>query len=94
MTPRQLGLRFPAEWEPHEATWLTWPYRDESFPGKLESIYASYLQFIKEISQGEKVRINIPDSVQLSLAEKLISKYKIEKGKIEFFLHQTCKIRP
>jgi agmatine deiminase len=89
MTPRQLGYRFPAEWEPHEATWLTWPYRDESFPGKLESIYPSYLQFIKQISEGEKVRINIPDESQIEIAKKWITKLKIDINKIEFFLHPS-----
>ncbi len=89
MTPRQLGYRFPAEWEQHEATWLTWPYRDESFPGKLESIYPSFMQFIRQISLCEKVRINIPDSDQVSLAKKLIAEYEIDIHKIEFFLHPS-----
>src|SRR5580704_8394156 len=25
-TPRALGFRMPAEWEPHEATWIAWPH--------------------------------------------------------------------
>src|SRR6185295_3044126 len=28
-TPRSLGYRMPAEWEPHEATWLSWPHKEE-----------------------------------------------------------------
>ena len=62
--PRTLGYRFPAEWEKHEATWLTYPFLDDSFPGKLESVYAPYIEFIKHISRGEKVRINVPDEIQ------------------------------
>jgi agmatine deiminase len=89
MTPRQLGYRFPAEWEAHEATWLTWPYRDESFPGKLESIYPAYMQFIKQISIGEKVRVNIPDTDQLTTAKKLITGYEIDIDKIESYLHPS-----
>ena len=37
-TPKQLGYVFPAEWEEHEATWLSWPHKEESWPGKLEEI--------------------------------------------------------
>src|SRR5690606_38496248 len=35
-SPVQLGYRMPAEWEPHTATWLTWPHCEETWPGKLE----------------------------------------------------------
>ena len=59
-TPLSDGYHFPAEWEPHEATWLTWPHNDDSFPGKLESVYPSYMRFIAEIAKSEKVRINVP----------------------------------
>ena len=55
MYPNQLGFRFPAEWEKHEATWLTWPYLDGSFPGKLESVYPSYMQFIKQFRKAKKL---------------------------------------
>ena len=63
-TPLDLGYHFPAEWGKHYATWLTWPYLDDSFPGKLEDIYIPYIQFIKEIVKGEKVRINIPNEIE------------------------------
>jgi agmatine deiminase len=61
-TPFTDGYHFPAEWKPHEATWLTYPHSDDSFPGKLESVYTSYMRFIAEIAQSEKVRINVPAS--------------------------------
>lgn len=28
-TPQELGFRMPAEWEPHERTWMMWPSRSE-----------------------------------------------------------------
>ena len=38
-TPAALGYRMPAEWEPHAATWLTWPRPDGiSFPGRYEVV--------------------------------------------------------
>lgn len=86
-TPKNLGFRFPAEWEKHEATWLTWPYLDGSFPGKVESVYPSYLAFIKQIVKAEKVRINMPDGSQIALLKKLLEQNHIEKKNIEMFLH-------
>ena len=89
MTPKQLGYRFPAEWEKHEATWLTWPHHDDSFPGKLESIYSSYMKYIKQISLGEKVRINVPDNNAISRIKDFLIKYEIKKENIEFFINPS-----
>ena len=37
--PAALGYRMPAEWEPHAATWLSWPRRDGiSFPDSYERV--------------------------------------------------------
>ena len=33
-TPRALGFRMPAEWEPHEATWIAWPHNRDDWPGR------------------------------------------------------------
>jgi agmatine deiminase len=89
LTPKYLGFRFPAEWEEHDATWLTWPYRDESFPGKLESIYPSYMQFIKQIASGEKVKINVPNGSQVAMVKFLLDKYEIEEDNVELFIHPS-----
>ncbi|MEY2520130.1 MAG: agmatine deiminase, partial [Verrucomicrobiota bacterium] len=38
-TPAALGYRMPAEWEPHAATWLSWPRREGiSFPGAFDRV--------------------------------------------------------
>src|ERR1700745_1494217 len=38
-TPAELGYRMPAEWEPHAATWLSWPRREGiSFPESLDRV--------------------------------------------------------
>jgi agmatine deiminase len=89
LNPKENGYRFPAEWEKHEATWLTWPYLDSSFPGKLESVYPSYIQFIKQISKGEKVRINVPDSQVISKIELLLEKYHAKNENIEFYVNPS-----
>lgn len=81
-TPFEEGYRFPAEWEPHEATWLTYPCRNESFPDKLPSIYPPYMRFISEIAASEKVRINVPaefrEQFALQLEEASVDDTKVE----------------
>jgi agmatine deiminase len=87
--PRNLGYRFPAEWEKHEATWLTYPYLDDSFPGKLNSIYPSYLEFIKQISFGEKVRINVPDEAHKQTLIRQLTESGVDLKQIETFLYPS-----
>lgn len=89
MTPKQLGYRFPAEWEPHRATWLSWPHNEATWPGRISTIYESYCQFVKAIAVGEQVCINVNDLVIRSQAEILLSDAGVDLKKISFFLHPT-----
>ncbi len=87
-TPFEESFRFPAEWEPHEATWLTYPCYDASFPGKLESIYPSYLRFIGEIAKSEKVRINVPAEYEIQLIRQL-DEALIDRTRVEIFIRPS-----
>jgi agmatine deiminase len=61
-TPKQLGYRLPAEWEPHEATWLSWPHKEASWPGKIETIFPVYAQMVAALARSETVHINVNDA--------------------------------
>ncbi|MDL1913415.1 MAG: agmatine deiminase family protein [Bergeyella sp.] len=88
-TPKSRGYYFPAEWEKHEATWLSWPHREASWPGKINDIFAPYVRFIKTIAEGEKVRINVQDEKMKSFALEHLSRAKIHTRNIEFYYHRT-----
>ncbi len=50
----------PAEWEPHQATWFTWPRPEGiSFPGKYETVPPVYAALIKHLVVHEEVNINV-----------------------------------
>jgi agmatine deiminase len=61
-TPKSLGFRMPAEWETHEATWLSWPKNPLTFPesiiGAVEKIYC---RMVRALTQGEIVKILVDD---------------------------------
>lgn len=90
-TPRQLGFTFPAEFAPQRAMWLSWPHKEASWPGKIETIYEPYCQFISLVSEGQKVCINVEDEKMkqfaLSKLQTVNCKPKIEN--IEFYFHPT-----
>jgi agmatine deiminase len=56
-TPASLGYRLPAEWEPHAATWLAWPHKPETWPGKFEPIPAVWATLVRTLAEFEPVHI-------------------------------------
>lgn len=56
-SPAALGYRMPAEWEPHRATWLSWPHNRESWPGKFELVPPIWGEFVRVVAAGEHVEI-------------------------------------
>ncbi|MFM6976132.1 MAG: agmatine/peptidylarginine deiminase [Sphingobacteriaceae bacterium] len=88
-TPAKLGYTFPAEFAPHEATWLSWPHKEASWPGKLDAIYPYYAQFIKVLSLSEKVRINVADEDMKAFALKYIEQAGADLSQVEFYFHPT-----
>jgi agmatine deiminase len=89
MTPKELGYFFPAEFEPHEATWLSWPHKEASWPGKIESIYPVYAEFVKRVAEGEKVRINVAGEAMKKQALHHLQKANAALSQIEFYFHPT-----
>jgi agmatine deiminase len=73
LSPRQLGYRMPAEWEPHRACWLSWPRNLETWPDQLESVKDIWAQMIRAISPEEEVCLLVNDEVaQAEAAKRLV----------------------
>lgn len=53
--PSALGYRMPAEWEPHESTWLAWPHFRDDWPGKFEPIPWVYAEIVRSLARHERV---------------------------------------
>jgi agmatine deiminase len=88
-SPKKAGYSFPAEWAKHEATWLTWPHKEASWPGKLDTIYAPYCEFIKIVAQGEKVRINVNDEATKAFAISKLEEAGADLTQIEFYFNPS-----
>ncbi len=78
----------PAEWEPHEATWLTWPTNRTTWPGKLlERVEGIYAQMISALLPYEKVHLLIPDKRTARLVRQKLNPKKIPLSRLTF--HET-----
>jgi agmatine deiminase len=58
-TPASLGFRMPAEWAPHRGTWLSWPHRESSWPGKFEPVPTVFAEIVAQLAPHEEVHINV-----------------------------------
>ncbi|MCQ6958107.1 agmatine deiminase family protein [Mucilaginibacter aquariorum] len=83
--PANAGFFFPAEWAKHTATWLSWPHKEASWPGKLGMIYGKYAEFIKVLTEGEIVRINVVDEQMAAFAKQQLQVVGADLSKVEFF---------
>jgi agmatine deiminase len=88
-SPKELGYRFPAEFEPHVATWLSWPHKEESWPGKIKSIFAPYCLFIKTLTENEFVHINVVNDDMKRFAKEKLEAIATDMERVRFFSHPT-----
>ncbi len=84
-TPKKLGYRMPAEWEKHDAIWLSWPYDLNSFP-KIDQVEQTYVSMIKAIHECETVNLLVTDETMMSHAVDLLKKGRVNLGRLR--LHQ------
>jgi len=84
-TPRKLGYRMPAEWEPHEATWLAWPHNRQDWPGRFEPIAWVYCEIVRKLARVERVRILIANTDLEDDARRKLKKAGADLDAVEFF---------
>ena len=83
-TPKDLGYRMPAEWEPHEATWLAWPYDRVTFPNRVPKVEHTYVRIIEALHKNEFVCLAVRDaSVQKKVAA-MLSAGGVDLRKVRF----------
>ncbi|MCX6919915.1 MAG: agmatine deiminase family protein [Verrucomicrobia bacterium] len=81
-TPRDLGFRMPAEWEPQSATWLSWPSNPKLWPGHYDLVPAKFAEFAAAISRFQPVRINATGKLRAE-AERELKAAKADLSVIE-----------
>jgi agmatine deiminase len=71
-TPAALGYRFPAEWELHAATWLAWPHKPETWPGRFEPIPAVWAELVRTLAEFEPVHLSCGGEAVMWQARELV----------------------
>jgi len=84
-----MGLRMPAEWAPHAATWLGWPHEKSDWPGKFATIPWLYGDIVRHLSRVERVRILVESEDARDAVKKILKKSHAEMAAVDFFICPT-----
>ena len=74
----------PAEWEPHDATWIGWPHNATDWPGKLTPIVWVYGEIVRALAPGEVVRILVNSRVHERQARRVLERVGVDRARVEF----------
>ena len=79
-TPTALGYRMPAEWEPHTATWLSWPRREAiSFPASFDRVLPALRAMLEALIESEQVCINVSNEAHQAEARSVLRGLPMER---------------
>jgi len=82
----------PAEWEPHEATWIAWPHNANDWPGRFAPIPWVYAEIVRKLSRVEKVRILVAGAAEEARARGVLRKASAAMEAVEFFPCSTNRV--
>ncbi|MHB1936257.1 MAG: agmatine deiminase family protein [Acidobacteriaceae bacterium] len=91
-TPHALGLRMPAEWEQHAATWIAWPHNAEDWPGKFQPIPWVYGEIVRHLAGGEHVHILVNEPAAEKRARNLLARCGADLKNVAFHLQPTDRV--
>ena len=78
-------FRMPAEWEPHQATWIAWPHEETDWPGKFDCIRWTYGEIVRHLTSVEKVRILVQSADAQETARATLAQCNADLAAVEFF---------
>ena len=85
----QLGYRMPAEWEPHRGTWLSWPHKEASWPGKFGPVPAIFARMVRHLADQEEVHINVAGPEMEQDVRATPGRHRADSGNVFFHYHPT-----
>jgi agmatine deiminase len=84
VNPAALGYGMPAEWEPHEATWISWPRREGiSFPAAFDRVMPVFRAFVAALVESERVCINVCNGAHEAEAMQVLA--GLDHSRITFY---------
>ncbi len=82
---QSMQLLMPAEWERHDATWISWPANLTDWPGKIAPVSWAFGEMARKISQGEMLHIIVNSANHEAKAHRILQRAGVDFKHIRFF---------
>ncbi len=79
----------PAEWEPHRGTWLSWPHKEASWPGKFGPVPDIFARMVGLLAGREEVHINVAGPEMEADVRRLLADEGADTGHVFFHCNPT-----
>ncbi|MCP4268175.1 MAG: agmatine deiminase family protein [Candidatus Brocadiaceae bacterium] len=79
-----IHYHMPAEWEPHKATWLSWPHNPTDWPGKMIAVQKVYAEMAQKLASVEAVCILVNSVAHETRAKKYLEQARADLANINF----------
>jgi agmatine deiminase len=85
-------LRFPAEWEPHRATWIGWPAHEPDWPGKLDAVRWAYAEIVRLLARYEPVEILCASDAVMANARACLAGHAVPLDRVRLHLVPSDRV--
>jgi agmatine deiminase len=85
-------VRWPAEWERHDATWIAWPHHGADWPGKFEPIPWVYAEIVRALHTHERIEILCDDELVRANALHCLSAHDVDVSRVQLHLCPTDRV--
>src|SRR5262249_5509588 len=89
LTPSSLGYRLPAEWEPHDSTWIAWPHQKDDWPGKFGPIPWVFAEVIRHLTRHEGVNLLVKGPKAQEKASDRLDRAGVPLDRVRFVTAKT-----
>jgi agmatine deiminase len=92
MSAVERPFRMPAEWEPHRATWISWPHHEPDWPGKLAAIPWVYAEITRLLARHEPVEILCASDQVVAEARACLQAHAVSTGAVRLHVVPTDRV--
>ena len=87
-----MTYRMPAEWEPHRATWISWPHHEPDWPGKLAPIPWVYAEIARVLADHELVEILCHSDAVMATARAVLDAHGARRDRVRLHVVPSDRV--
>lgn len=81
--------RMPAEWEPHRATWIAWPHREDDWHDKFATVEWTYAEICRGLAHSEFIEIICQSDQAKNRAKFCLDMHHVPSSRYQLHVLET-----